>query len=98
MEATKSQLNTWRRKGKKLLYSMLPARIAIKIENGVQPNTICEIFENVTILFVNTTDFNTILSNAEPIEIIKFINSIISVYDKIVDSFEGVNKVVIYFN
>jgi hypothetical protein len=37
------ELNAWKRKGKKLLYSMLPAKIARQIENGVEPNTICEV-------------------------------------------------------
>ena len=43
LQQARVELNTWKRKGKKLLYSMLPAKIARKIENGVEPNTICEV-------------------------------------------------------
>lgn len=93
LETTKMQLNSWKKKGKKLLYSMLPARIAQLIENGVQPNTICETFEQVTILFVNTADFATIIKSAEPEQIIKFVNSTITVYDRIVGTFDKVHKV-----
>jgi hypothetical protein len=43
LESTRKELKVWKNKGKQLLYNMLPARIALKIENGVQPNTICEV-------------------------------------------------------
>lgn len=57
MESTRKELKVWKSKGKQLLYNMLPARIALKIENGVQPNTICEVnaFIIVNFLkFINT--------------------------------------------
>ena len=50
-------------------------------------------FNQVTILFLNTTDFATIVNKAEPSEIIKFVNSTISVYDGIVTSYDKVNKI-----
>ena len=43
LESTKKDLKLWKSKGKKLLYNMLPARIASQIENGAKPNTICEV-------------------------------------------------------
>ena len=55
-------------------------------------------FDQVTILFVNTVNFGQIINNTEPAQIIKFINSTITVYDKIVATFDHVNKVIcIYF-
>ena len=115
MESTRKELKVWKSKGKQLLYNMLPARIALKIENGVQPNTICEVnafiivnflkfiitlllkkkqtFNQVTILFLNTTDFAAIVNKAEPAEIIQFVNSTITVYDSIVTSYDKVNKI-----
>lgn len=86
------QLNSWKKKGKKLLYSMLPARVAQMIENGVQPNSICETFEQVTIMFVNTADFSNIVKNAEPHQLVKFVNSTISVYDRVVGTYDKVHK------
>ena len=47
----------------------------------------------MTILFVNTADFGNIINNSPPREIIEFINSTISVYDKIVSTFDKVNKI-----
>lgn len=51
-------------------------------------------FDQVTILFVNTVNFGQIINNTEPAQIIKFINSTITVYDKIVATFDHVNKVI----
>ena len=50
-------------------------------------------FEQVTIMFVNTADFSMIVNNTEPAEIIKFINSTISIYDNVVQGFDKVQKV-----
>lgn len=47
-------------------------------------------------MFINTADFSTLIINAEPNDIIKFINATITIYDKIVDSYEHVNKVTNY--
>ena len=44
-------------------------------------------------MFINTADFRSLITNAEPTDIIKFINSTITVYDKVVDTYEHVNKV-----
>lgn len=44
-------------------------------------------------MFINTADFSSLITNAEPTDIIKFINSTITVYDKVVDTYEHVNKV-----
>lgn len=43
LELNKAELNTWRNRSKNLLYSMLPYPIAVKIEEGIQPNTICQV-------------------------------------------------------
>ena len=43
LESSKKELNSWKKKGRKLLHSLLPARIAIQIENGATPNSISEV-------------------------------------------------------
>ena len=50
-------------------------------------------FEKVTILFLNTMDFSTVVNRAEPADVIFFVNSTVSVYDNIVASFDKVNKI-----
>jgi hypothetical protein len=42
---------------------------------------------------LNTTDFAAIVNKAEPADIIKFVNSTITVYDSIVTSYDKVNKI-----
>lgn len=66
--------------------------------SGAQPNSICESFSQVTIMFVNTVDFNVIVNNSEPSQIINFINSTVNIYDKIVSTFDRVHKVLDFPN
>ena len=44
-------------------------------------------------MFANTADFSTIIKDAEPVTIINFINSTISLYDKVVATYDRVHKV-----
>jgi hypothetical protein len=44
LQATKVELQEWRRKGKRLLYSMMPRHIAQMLQEGVVANSICEVF------------------------------------------------------
>ena len=44
LQSTKLELQEWRRKGKRLLYSMMPRHIAQMLQQGVLPNSICEVF------------------------------------------------------
>lgn len=43
LQSTKFELQEWRRKGKRLLYSMMPRHIAQMLQQGVLPNSICEV-------------------------------------------------------
>ncbi len=44
LQGTKVELQEWRRKGKRLLYSMMPRHIAQMLQQGVVANSICEVF------------------------------------------------------
>jgi hypothetical protein len=52
LQSTKVELQEWRRKGKRLLYSMMPRHIAQMLQQGVVANSICEVklfsFKNYT--------------------------------------------------
>jgi guanylate cyclase len=117
LQEARFELNAWKKKGKNLLYSMLPAKIAKQIENGAQPNTICEVnnrnyyitvylftwfsiillktYDEVTIMFAHTADFKSIItdSNIEPVQVIDFINAAVSLYDKVVSSYDKILKI-----
>jgi hypothetical protein len=43
LQATKVELQEWRRKGKRLLYSMMPRHIAQMLQQGIVANSICEV-------------------------------------------------------
>ena len=45
-------------------------------------------------MFLSTGDFKQIVSEAEPTEVVKFINSTITVYDKLVEKFDKINKLI----
>ncbi len=93
LERTKNSLRAWRKKSRKLLHTMLPTRIACRIEAGAEPNSICEVFDNVTIMFVTAIDFEKIMNAADPAKIAGFIDETFSVYDRIVEQYEKVCKI-----
>ena len=43
LQCSKLELQEWRRKGKRLLYSMMPRHIAQLLQEGVLANSICEV-------------------------------------------------------
>ncbi len=45
-------------------------------------------------MFVNIIDFNTIINNAEPSDIIEFIDSTFTIFDQIVETYANVTKVI----
>ncbi len=45
------ELQEWRRKGKRLLYSMMPRHIAQMLQQGILANSICEVNDILFILF-----------------------------------------------
>jgi guanylate cyclase, other len=46
LQTSKLELQEWRRKGKRLLYSMMPRHIAQMLQEGVLANSICEVSSN----------------------------------------------------
>lgn len=43
LQSSKHELQEWRRKGKRLLYNMMPRHIAQMLQEGVLANSICEV-------------------------------------------------------
>jgi hypothetical protein len=43
LQGSKHELQEWRRKGKRLLYNMMPRHIAQMLQEGVLANSICEV-------------------------------------------------------
>ncbi|CAF1129405.1 unnamed protein product [Didymodactylos carnosus] len=67
---------------------MMPQHIAQMLEDGIQPNSICESHKLITIMFSYTMDFKELISKLEPIEIIECINEIVNTFDQCTDKFD----------
>ena len=46
LKKSKHELQEWRRKGKRLLYNMMPKHVGQLLQAGVLANSICEVKEN----------------------------------------------------
>jgi guanylate cyclase len=51
LQGSKLELQEWRRKGKRLLYSLMPRHIAQMLQQGVLANSICEVIKKNKIKF-----------------------------------------------
>lgn len=51
LETSLALADQWKKKGDELLYSMIPKTVAEKIQNGQDPMTTCQTFEEITVIF-----------------------------------------------
>ena len=47
-------------------------------------------------MFLSTSDFKQLASEAEPTQVVEFINSTITIYDRVVETYDNVIKVIIF--
>ncbi|CAF4649486.1 unnamed protein product, partial [Rotaria sp. Silwood2] len=88
LQATKVELQEWRRKGKRLLYSMMPRHIAQMLQQGVVANSICESHKLITVLFCYTLDFKDVIQKLSPTEIVQSINQMVIVFDQCSEKYD----------
>ncbi|CAF1629354.1 unnamed protein product, partial [Didymodactylos carnosus] len=88
LENSKIEYQEWRKKSRYLLYSMMPKHIALMLQEGIQPNSICESHKMITIMFSYTLDFKELASKLDPIQIINSLNQIVSTFDQCTDKFD----------
>ncbi|HXD08559.1 MAG TPA: adenylate/guanylate cyclase domain-containing protein, partial [Anaerolineales bacterium] len=69
----------------KLLFSILPARIAEQLKLGQE--TIAEEFSSASVLFADIVDFTPISANFEPREVVDMLNELFSGFDRLVDKY-----------
>jgi class 3 adenylate cyclase len=69
----------------KLLFSILPARIAEQLKLGQE--TIAEEFSSASVLFADIVDFTPISANFEPREVVDMLNELFSGFDQLVDKY-----------
>ncbi|CAF0908758.1 unnamed protein product, partial [Didymodactylos carnosus] len=88
LQHSRVELQEWRRKGKRLLYSMIPRHIAQMLQEGVIANTICESHKMITVLFAYAVDFKEVIQKLQPTDIVVCINQMVNVFDKCTDKFD----------
>src|SRR6185436_1071433 len=69
----------------KLLFSILPARIAEQLKLGQE--TIAEEFSSASVLFADIVDFTPLSANFEPREVVDMLNELFSGFDRLVDKY-----------
>ncbi|KAL0274881.1 UNVERIFIED_CONTAM: hypothetical protein PYX00_002910 [Menopon gallinae] len=86
LENSYSLLDSWKRRGDDLLYSMIPQSVADRLRNGESRLSTCEAFDNVTILFCELAEFHT-SSLHDAMEVVSSMNTIFSCFDSLMDLF-----------
>lgn len=74
----------------KLLYNILPERIAEKLK--LSSETIAEEFNSATVLFADIVNFTPISARFGPREVVDMLNEVFSHFDELVDKY-GVEKI-----
>ncbi|CAF3352420.1 unnamed protein product [Rotaria sp. Silwood1] len=88
LQSSKLELQEWRRKGKRLLYSMMPRHVAHMLQDGVLANSICESHKLITVLFGYSIDFKDIIQKLTPQQIIESINATVIAFDHCAEHFD----------
>lgn len=77
-------------KAEELLLNILPGAIATQLKES--PDTIAELFEEVTILFADIVGFTPLSNRMAPLALVEFLNSIFSSFDALADR-HGLEKI-----
>ncbi|UJR23271.1 hypothetical protein I4U23_026289 [Adineta vaga] len=88
LQGSKHELNEWRRKGKRLLYNIMPRHIAQMLQEGVLANSICESHKLITVLFAYSIDFKDVVQKLAPQQIVESINAIVNAFDTCSEHFD----------
>ncbi|CAH1175614.1 unnamed protein product [Phaedon cochleariae] len=86
LENNYSLLNTWKRRGDDLLYSMMPRAVADRLRAGQSPLSTCESFDAVTVMFCELVGFNS-STVQDAMELVSTMNAVYSCFDSLVDTF-----------
>ncbi|CAC5423154.1 Guanylate cyclase soluble subunit beta-2,Soluble guanylate cyclase gcy-31,Soluble guanylate cyclase gcy-35,Head-specific guanylate cyclase,Receptor-type guanylate cyclase gcy-28,Soluble guanylate cyclase gcy-36,Guanylate cyclase soluble subunit alpha-1,Retinal guanylyl cyclase 2,Heat-stable enterotoxin receptor,Soluble guanylate cyclase 88E,Guanylate cyclase soluble subunit beta-1,Guanylate cyclase soluble subunit alpha-2 [Mytilus coruscus] len=81
-----AQLEDEKRKTDALLYQMLPRKVAEDLKLGKPVKA--ESFEKVTIYFSDIVGFTTIAGDCTPIQVVELLNSLYTVFDDTIKSYE----------
>jgi len=83
LDDERRQLIIERSKSEKLLYSILPQKIAAKLK--LSEGSIVDAFPDVAVMFVSIHNFTTLTSSLNPFEKVSLLNKIFSKFDKLAE-------------
>jgi class 3 adenylate cyclase len=86
----KYTIQAQRDRADKLLYNVLPERIAERLKESTE--TIAEEFSSATVLFADIVNFTPISARFGPREVVDMLNELFSHFDELVDKY-GVEKI-----
>jgi class 3 adenylate cyclase len=78
------------RENERLLLSILPEPIAQRLRDG-EP-LIADRFDDVTLLFADIVEFTRLSASMSPIELVRVLNDVFTVFDRLVDEY-GLEKI-----
>ena len=75
------ELKTEKDKSEKLLLNVLPEPIADRLKQGETP--IADHFEEASVIFIDIADFTKLSARSKPQDMVKMLNDVFSIFDKI---------------
>ncbi len=78
---TFAQLEDARQRADSLLLNILPAPIAMRLKQN--PGTIADGYDEVTVLFADIVNFTKLSADADPVDVVAFLNTIFSEFDEL---------------
>ena len=84
------QLEVARRRADALLLNVLPVSIAARLKRT--PATIADGYDEVTVLFADIVNFTTMSAEADPVDVVAFLNDIFSQFDDLATK-HGLEKI-----
>ncbi|CAH0554050.1 unnamed protein product [Brassicogethes aeneus] len=87
LENNYSLLDTWKRRGDDLLYSMIPKPVADRLRSGLPSVDTCESFESVTVMFCELVGFNS-STVEDAMELVSTMNAVFSGFDSLIDKYD----------
>ncbi|XP_078663253.1 soluble guanylate cyclase gcy-31-like [Branchiostoma floridae x Branchiostoma belcheri] len=88
LEENLKKLEKAKQKTDQLLYGMIPKQVAECLKQGKPALNTCETFESVTVLFCDVFGFSTICTHLTPMQVVKLLNDLYTVFDNLVDKYD----------
>lgn len=88
LETSLNLADSWKKQGDDLLYSMIPKTVADKIRNGQDPMATCQTFEEVTVIFAEVQEDESVETNQiqSAMNTVSTLNAAFSAFDELIQS------------